>query len=233
MYRLATLAVAAITTVTLCCAQPPLFDSSGQVDVDSIRRQVMSGMPVGPANGNAPIFGMPPKTTPCQTWGIQVMKVPALFTQCHDLLANGNGLLVVKVAKGSAADRAGIEAGMVMLSIDSQDLSRIQDVRPVHDGATVELLTEKGLRTAVVELATMSRAYSSASSPSLPNTALSNTGESVSVSNVNGQIRIQATLMTSRGAETIDIQGNRNDVDRQIDALPAEIADQLRRKVSY
>ncbi|TWT82206.1 hypothetical protein CA13_36670 [Planctomycetes bacterium CA13] len=221
MFRLATFAFVAITTLSTCSAQQSLFDSHGRVDVDAIRRHTMATMPI--PSGIDDAAGLMHTfdhlaLNPVQKWGLRLMPVPNLLANCHKLLADGAGLLVVDVADRSPAHQAGIRSGMVLLSIDDQDLRRLDDVPPLSDGCQIRLLTEKGLQSANINLSTNASPINF---------------DSVSVSNINGQIRIRATLETQSGSQQIDMQGNRDEIDRQIDELPTKIGEQLRRQVGY
>ena len=92
------------------------------------------------------------------------------------------------------------------------------------------VLADEGLRSAIVQLpnSVVQESESSTSSSSF-----STGGESVSVSNINGQIQIDAVLSTPDGPTEVLLRGTRAEVDAQIDALPAELATQLRSRVSY
>lgn len=57
--------------------------------------------------------------------------------------------------------------------------------------------------------------------------------QQVSVSNVNGQIRIDATLITSEGLQRVRLAGTRVEVNEQIDVLPPDLRQQLRRNIRF
>ncbi|TWT70767.1 hypothetical protein [Crateriforma conspicua] len=220
MIRLTLLSVAALSLVSMCCGQTPLFDSQGNVNVDGIRRQVMSQVPAAAmAEDDAPTDHRPHNAA-AESWGLQLTTVPNLFRGCHESLTSGGGLLVVDVVAGSPAYQAGIQPHMVLLTLDGQVLRDVCEMPPVAPGMRLTVLTEDGVRSTTIRPRPLIEDVQSSV-------------HSVSVSNMNGHIRIDATVSTDQGPKQIRLSGTAGEVDRKIEALPADVARQLRNSVSY
>ncbi|MEM9646426.1 MAG: PDZ domain-containing protein, partial [Planctomycetota bacterium] len=151
------------------------------------------------------------------------MAVPDTLRPAHESLADA-GLLVMSVMPGSAAERAGIRPGMVLIRMDGQPVRHPEDVQRLHLCEEAVVLTVDGLRKARMSSAKPTASSSSSSASS---------ADSVSVSNVNGQVRIDATLRTPDGPKRVRLEGSRREVDRQIDEMPRALARQLRSRVGY
>lgn len=217
----------ALFVATLCSAQSPFLANpsmdplgaidhqTGAIDIDKLRQEVMSSVPM--AGGIAPVelSNRPPL-------GVKCMPVPDTLRPAHRSLAAA-GLLILDVMPGSPADQAGIQEGMVIVRINTRLMKRLSDLPVVDETLEVVVLTVDGLRTATIE--------SDDDQPALP--MLGRSQESVSVSNNNGQIRIDAVLGTPNGPKQVRLSGTRAEVDAQISQLSPELARQIRSRVGY
>jgi len=239
MFRITSCILATMTICTAACAQPPmfdsipLFDSAGNVDIDTIRNRVLSdlSMPITAQTKPAPFADRLDVTADVTTnWGLQLMPVPNLLRPAHESLAE-SGLLVLKVRPNSPAMRMGIQSGMVLLSVDEEPLQTLEDLPAFWPGLRLHVLTDDGLRFATVKEpkhGSTARSTRSASASSS-----SSHGDSISVRNVNGLVLIDATLKTQDGEKRLVLEGTPAEIERQIDQLPADLAKRLRQQASY
>lgn len=212
----------ALFVATLCGAQSPSFDplgaidqQTGSIDIDKLRRGVMSGVPF---STEFPETNSPER----QQLGVNCMPVPDTLRPAHRSLTAA-GLLIMDVIPGSPADDAGLQPGMVIVRVNQQLMKRPSDLPAVDESLEVVVLTVDGLRAATVE---------SRHEPStLP--AFGNAQESVSVSNNNGLIEINAVVRTSQGPKQVRLAGTRAEVDAQISELTPSVARQIRSRVGY
>jgi len=236
MKRLLLLSIAALFVFVSVQAQDTDLDlrgtmdpQSGAIDVDRLRDRVLSqALPF-----SDPLSGMPfpgeqagrlDADLELAPWGVQLIPVPDVLRPAHKALHDGAGLLVLDILPGMAAEQAGIQPGMVLIEQEGTPLQRVADLRRPLPNQRLIVLTVDGLRTAKVNQHAM---------PELPLHDLIPAGESVSVSNVNGLVCIDATLSTAKGMKRLQLRGTPAEIDRQIEELPQELALQLRQRVSY
>jgi hypothetical protein len=230
---LATVAICATSFNTAARAQNPMFDAHGRVDVDKIRNQVLTriSMPnMTQSEVGALVDPLDATAESLMSWGLELMPVPKLLRPAHEALAQA-GLLVTNVVPDSPAMHLGVQAGMVLLSVDAIPLTTLEDLPQLTPGMCLHVLTEDGIRSATVK--EPKQEVASPATNAVSASSFSSSGDVISVSNVNGLVQIDATLKTQDGQKQIVLKGTRADIDRQIDQLPADLAKRLRQQVSY
>lgn len=238
MFRIASflLATATVCTVSFtmtACAQNPMFDANGRVNVDKMRNQVLTklSMPnVAQTESDSIVEPLDATTEAIMSWGLELMTVPNLLRPAHEALAQ-SGLLVTSVVPDSPAMHLGVQAGMVLLSVDDQPLKTLEDLPRLVPGMCLHVLTDDGIRSATVKEPKLPPVFQSTNSVSA--STFTSSGDSISVSNVNGLVQIDATLKTHDGQKQFVLKGTRAEIDRQIGQLPADLAKRLRQQVSY
>lgn len=238
MFRIASFLLA---TATLCAtvfntaarAQNPMFDANGQVEIDKIRNQVLTriSMPnMSQIEVDANVDPLDATAEALMSWGLELMPVPSLLRPAHKALAEV-GLLVTNVVPDSPAMQLGVQVGMVLLSVDAKPLKSLEDLPRIVTGMCLHVLTDDGTRSATVKEPKQEPVFPATNSVSA--SSFTNSGDSISVSNVNGLVQIDATLKTQDGQKQFVLKGTRAEIDRQIDQLPADLAKRLRQQVSY
>jgi len=223
-------------------ARLPGLMNAGPMNADQLRSEVMSALPgrISRQMKDLGVAGLLPglddhrlaeDQSPCQIWGVEVMPVPEIFVDAHESLAAGDGLLLVHVEPGSPASLAGLRRGMVLLSVNDLPLQTESDLPRLDASCRVRVLTKLGVR--IAKLPPIIDPLDDILGDAPVTSSSAGGGESVSVSNVNGQVRIDATLQTADGLQSVTLQGTPAEVDRQIDQLPADLASKIRRSVSY
>ncbi len=255
MYRslaLTTAALSALTLFSFTQAQNPVESLNrslevavapdGSIDIGRLQDAVMSQIPSQmdiPWQRLDPVPAVDQDARLLRTWGLRVEAVPQAMSAQHEVLVDDAGLLVTHVQPDSVAHRAGLKVGMVVVKADRRLVRRAADLPLLTEPCDLVVLTDEGLRLATVE--PVLRLPVAPMFPGLPGSVSSQSsssssaagGESVSVSNVNGQIHIDATLMTVDGPQRVELRGSREEVDAHIKELPADLAGQLRSRVDY
>lgn len=238
MFRIASFLLATATVCTAsftmtACAQNPMFDANGRVDVDKIRNQVLTKLSLPHAAQtelDSIVEPLDATAEAIMSWGLELMTVPNLLRPAHEALAQA-GLLVTSVVPDSPAMHLGVQAGMVLLTVDDQPLKTLEDLPRLVPGMCLHVLTDDGIRSATVKEPKQPSVFHSANSVSA--SSFTSSGDSISVSNVNGLVQIDATLKTKDGQKQFVLKGTRAEIDRQIEQLPADLAKRLRQQVSY
>ena len=160
--------------------------------------------------------------------------VPEVLRRAHPSLRNGIEVIVTRNIPDGRG-RIGLRRGEVVLTFDGQPARHGEDL-PTRGPFDVELLDADGSieSRSFAGPPEPSRGFDRRSTPPRQrSSAFAASGDRVSVRNVDGIVEIDATITIEERPVTVRLRGTPDEVDRQIEAMDPEVAEELRRRVRY
>ena len=242
--------LAIVTAASIAAAQDMRQFSRGPIDVQSLRAQTLGNMFTEKHEKPARRVANP--------WGISFGRIPdLLYVHCPQL-QDGRGLLVADVEKHGPADRAGLQAGQILLQMDDQVLSRPADLPQPRVGTEIFLLDRGELMETAVPAPRDTRqivsaqqdpkpaavagkrkadAVESLAAPanrSMARSLLSEAPDSpqaISMAMANGQYQIEATVPAEKGQKTYRLEGTRREIDQQLKSVPTSLRTSIQKQL--
>ena len=232
--------------------------------------QVGTPVPPPPSNTQVPPYVAPnPATSQSRVipgiqqdlrcrmqWGLTAMPLPAYLRAPQLNLLPGQGLLVTSVDPYSAAQRAGIQPGFLILDVDGQVVTAQTGLPHLEESCTVSVLTDQG--TLGLSIRPHAAFHSGAQSPSWlsqsvqtmmeQQLALASAGipgmlgtgqrtpsciRSLSVNRLGDDIICSAIVRGDTGLERLYLQGSPEEVECQLGKLTPELQQALRPQLGF
>ncbi|TWT90701.1 hypothetical protein Mal64_10960 [Pseudobythopirellula maris] len=253
-----TLAAIGIGQQPAATQTPLATKADGSIDIDRLRDQTLAralpGMPLTPlpeANQGLEMLSL-------ASWGLELAPLPTTLKQCHESLSDGRGMLITKIDPMGSAQQARLVQGLVLLSVDGHPVMDLASLPTLDRPRSIEILTSEGVQQVEVQPSpafaalpqaggtlssllgfTQSRAYSgtpqttsarsySASGMASSYSVASPSAPSASVAVANGQYAIDVTVSTASGPQRVHLEGDRQEVERELNKLPQDIQTQVR-----
>lgn len=183
------------------------------------------------------------------TWGLSTIPLPAYLRHPQLGLSPDQGLLVIGVLPGLAAEACGISQGCTIVAVDGQPVLSGQILPILQTEHKLTILNESGVKEVCIKPS--SQSFADITNPNLssvlrqtniyaqslpqmssgfrvPNAVAGGPSpRSLSVSQVNGEMVVSAVLDSASGPTRIELRGSRAEIARQIANLPSEVQLQL------
>lgn len=210
--------------------------AQGPIDIQQLKQTTLSQ--VLPPSMHR-LAGIGQAVDPVATsWGLEFGAMPELYRRLPEL-QNGVGMYVSRVAPGSPSAQAGLVAGHVVLAFNGQPITNPQTLGYLQQATKLTVLTMHGPQEVAVQppeshvpsfdLVRGAAAFSNTGVASTARSFASSTpGSSVAVSMANGQYKIEASVPTASGPQQVRLEGTADEVNKQLDKLPANVANAVR-----
>lgn len=189
-------------------------------------------------------------------WGLTAMPLPDFLRASQLNLLPNQGLLVTSVYPYSAAQRAGIQPGQLILDVDGNVVTAQTGLPPLESACTVTVLSDQG--TLGLTIQPHHAYYQGANSPAWLSQgiqslldqqfALASVGmpgslgavtrtpsciRSLSVNRLGDEIICSAIVRGDNGLERLQLHGSPQDIECQLGKLAPEIQQALRPQLGF
>jgi membrane-associated protease RseP (regulator of RpoE activity) len=213
------------------------------LDTDLLRAQVLGhwGLPPGLALTTDHARGGACTRDRFNALGFVSIALPNYLRSPALALPDEAGQMITRVAPGSPAERSGLKPGMTIVELDRELVGSTVDLGRLGDSHTLLVLTDEGMQ--LVELESIAHSLLDATSaldtehpldlglmPKWLGSPLNNGSapRSLSISESNGIMAIAAIVDTAHGAQRVELKGNRQQVEGQLQQLSPEVQAVLR-----
>lgn len=168
--------------------------------------------------------------------GIMLDRIPpVLRTHLPNLLRGDRGLLITRVTPGSAAENAGLNQTDIILTFNREPLNspnQLQKLLASCGARPVQLSVVQNGRLQQVTVVPALQVRTSDQMPSAFAFSMTTPNGSVSLTAVNGHFKLVAKYRDRLDQpQELNIVGTAAHIDTQLDVLPADLCDMIRRKL--